>query len=94
MGAQVGGSDKSDIVYGALAQTGRSIAPWRSLRWTTKNEWLNYRAGTWTLADTGSTNGTFVNGWRLADPIVVRPGDEVLFGMSRFILVPPPEASF
>jgi hypothetical protein len=50
---------------------------------------LTYTAGTWTLADAGSTNGTFVNGWRIADPIVVRPGDELLLGRSRFILAPP-----
>jgi hypothetical protein len=50
---------------------------------------LTHTAGTWTLADAGSTNGTFVNGWRIADPIVVRPGDELLLGRSRFILAPP-----
>jgi hypothetical protein len=51
---------------------------------------LRHTDDTWTLADAGSTNGTFVNGWRIAEPIVVRPGDEVLFGLSRFVLVPPP----
>lgn len=50
---------------------------------------LSHTSGTWTLTDAGSTNGTFVNGWRVADGIVVRPGDEVLFGTSRFILAPP-----
>ncbi len=50
---------------------------------------LSHASGTWTLTDAGSTNGTFVNGWRVADPIVVRPGDEVLFGVSRFVLAPP-----
>jgi hypothetical protein len=52
---------------------------------------LNYAGGTWTLSDSSSTNGTFVNGWRVIDPVVVRPGDEVIFGMSRFILAPPPD---
>lgn len=51
---------------------------------------LSHRSGTWTLTDAGSTNGTFVNGWRVTDPIVIRPGDEVLFGDSRFVLAPPP----
>lgn len=50
---------------------------------------LDYALGTWTLTDSGSTNGTFVNGWRVAEPIVVRPGDEVTFGESRFVLAPP-----
>lgn len=30
--------------------------------------------------DTGSTNGTFVNGERLTSPVVLRPGDRVQIG--------------
>ena len=41
------------------------------------------------LTDEGSLNGTYVNGWRVADEIRVRPGDEVRIGESRFILVAP-----
>jgi FHA domain/Domain of unknown function (DUF1707) len=50
---------------------------------------LNYSGTAWSLEDVGSTNGTYVNGWRVSDPIVVRPGDELTFGESRFVLVPP-----
>ena len=43
----------------------------------------------WTLRDVGSLNGTFVNDWRVADEILVRPGDELRVGESRFMLVSP-----
>jgi hypothetical protein len=50
---------------------------------------LRYADGSWTLRDEGSTNGTFLNGWRVADEIVVRPGDELLLGCTRFVLTLP-----
>ena len=37
-----------------------------------------------TLTDTGSTNGTFVNGARIAAPVVLRNGDSVQFGAVRY----------
>jgi hypothetical protein len=40
----------------------------------------------WLLADLGSMNGTLVNGFRIAAPTRVRPGDEIAFGRTRFIL--------
>ena len=42
------------------------------------------------LADLGSTNGTFVNGRRLAEPVVLKPGDEIKFGSVRFGFNPAP----
>lgn len=50
---------------------------------------LMYADGGWTLRDVGSLNGTFVNGWRVVDEIVVRPGDELRVGESRYILASP-----
>jgi FHA domain/DUF1707 SHOCT-like domain len=43
----------------------------------------------WTLRDLSSTNGTYVNGARIADTASVRPGDEIWLGSSRFRLVQP-----
>ena len=40
----------------------------------------------WLLSDTGSTNGTRVNGWRVRQPVLVQPGDYVSFGSAVFIL--------
>ncbi|MCW2945456.1 MAG: domain containing protein [Actinoallomurus sp.] len=40
----------------------------------------------WLLSDLGSMNGTQVNGYRIAGPTRVRPGDEVTFGKTRFII--------
>jgi FHA domain/Domain of unknown function (DUF1707) len=39
----------------------------------------------WLLADTGSTNGTRVNGWRVRQPVLVQPGDYVTFGSAVFV---------
>ena len=50
---------------------------------------LNHEGGVWRLEDAGSTNGTFLNGWRVTDPILVRPGDELTVGETTFVLVLP-----
>jgi hypothetical protein len=50
---------------------------------------LAYDGGAWLLEDAGSTNGTYVNGWRVVDPILVRAGDELTVGETTFVLVPP-----
>jgi len=49
-----------------------------------------YRADEgWMISDLGSMNGTRVNGYRLTGPARVRPGDEVGFGNSAFIVTAP-----
>ena len=40
----------------------------------------------WLLADLGSTNGTRLNGWRVTEPVMVRPGDMVSFGAATYVL--------
>jgi hypothetical protein len=47
---------------------------------------LRRSGGSWLLSDLGSMNGTLVNGYRITAPTRVRPGDEVTFGRTRFIL--------
>jgi pSer/pThr/pTyr-binding forkhead associated (FHA) protein len=41
---------------------------------------LTFQGGKYVIEDVGSTNGTFVNGQRLAGPYVLKPGDVVSFG--------------
>jgi predicted component of type VI protein secretion system len=41
---------------------------------------ISIQAGNYVIEDLGSTNGTFVNGQRLAGPRVLRVGDTVMFG--------------
>ncbi len=43
------------------------------------------------VRDLGSTNGTFVNGTRVTEPTVVRPGDVLALGTSRLSVVGPPD---
>lgn len=45
-----------------------------------KHARLSFQGGKYVLEDLGSTNGTFVNGQRLAGPIVLKPGDVVSLG--------------
>lgn len=42
------------------------------------------RAGGFWIADLGSTNGTWVNGARIAEPVSLSPGDNVRFGPATF----------
>lgn len=50
---------------------------------------LAHADGRWAIRDLGSTNGTFVNGWRVVDEVEVRPGDVVALGAHLFVAAPP-----
>src|SRR5689334_24495523 len=45
-----------------------------------KHSRLTFQGGKYVLEDLGSTNGTFVNGQRLAGPRVLKAGEVVQFG--------------
>jgi FHA domain/Domain of unknown function (DUF1707) len=45
---------------------------------------IRRRGDAWLLEDLGSMNGTRVNGWRVTEPVELRPGDRVSFGAARF----------
>jgi pSer/pThr/pTyr-binding forkhead associated (FHA) protein len=45
-----------------------------------KHARLNFQGGKYVIDDLGSTNGTFVNGQRLAGPVVLKAGDVVSLG--------------
>jgi len=49
---------------------------------------ITRKADGFELADLGSTNGTFVNGRRLTEPVVLKSGDEIKFGSVRFAFNP------
>jgi len=41
--------------------------------------------GTWLVRDCGSVNGTLVNGVKIADPVVLKPGDRIGLGDSEVV---------
>lgn len=45
-----------------------------------KHARLTFQGGKYVLEDLGSTNGTFVNGQRLANPVVLKSGDVISLG--------------
>jgi predicted component of type VI protein secretion system len=45
-----------------------------------KHSRLSFQGGKYVIEDLGSTNGTFVNGQRLAGPVVLKPGDVISLG--------------
>ncbi|WP_283134146.1 DUF1707 and FHA domain-containing protein [Rhizohabitans arisaemae] len=47
---------------------------------------LRHEGESWLVVDLGSMNGTRLNGWRLLGPALIRPGDEISFGDSSFVL--------
>ena len=81
-----------------LSRTGLSIgrAPNADLRFDARlddevsalHARLTFERDQWVLHDTGSLNGTFVNGRRIDGPSPLRPGDRVRFGLNG------PEAEF
>ncbi len=47
---------------------------------------LDRVSAVWTVRDVGSTNGTYVNGKRIAGEWRLRPGDELRVGSTRLVL--------
>lgn len=45
---------------------------------------ISYRGGNWWLEDRGSSNGTFLNGSRINEPVILSSGD--LIGVGRVTL--------
>jgi hypothetical protein len=68
-GAMIGRSRQSDIVIDDpnVSRQHAEVRP---------------RGGAWVLTDLGSTNGSRLNGRKIASPEVVKPGDEIEIGTS------------
>lgn len=45
-------------------------------------------SGRWSIADLGSLNGTWVEGWRVQGPATVEPGDAVRLGSAGWVFAP------
>jgi DNA-binding response OmpR family regulator len=54
---------------------------------------LERQHGQYAIRDVGSRNGTFVNGERISEPLVLRDGDEIQIGLEFKALYVDPEAT-
>lgn len=50
-----------------------------------KHAEIIYGSGAWLVRDCGSVNGTLLNGTRLTEPVVLRPGDRIGLGDSEVV---------
>ncbi|HSP34577.1 MAG TPA: SpoIIE family protein phosphatase [Thermoanaerobaculia bacterium] len=50
-----------------------------------KHAEINYASGKWVVRDCGSVNGTLLNGTKLSEPSILRPGDRILLGDSEVV---------
>ena len=50
-----------------------------------KHAEITYGSGKWFVRDCGSVNGTMLNGLKLTEPSVLRPGDRILLGDSEVV---------
>jgi pSer/pThr/pTyr-binding forkhead associated (FHA) protein len=50
-----------------------------------KHAEILYENGKWLVRDCGSVNGTLLNGTKLTEPSVLRPGDRILLGDSEVV---------
>jgi len=70
----IGRAEDNDVVLAADGQVSRVHAV------------LDRLGAGWSIRDVGSSNGTFVNGRRLAGETVLDPGDEIRVGRTRIVL--------
>ncbi|HSP16824.1 MAG TPA: SpoIIE family protein phosphatase [Thermoanaerobaculia bacterium] len=50
-----------------------------------KHAEISYAGGRWFVKDCGSVNGTLLNGTKLTEPSVLRPGDRIILGDSEVV---------
>ncbi len=75
---------------------GRELACDMTLADQTVSRWhasLHRDSDGWLLDDLGSTNGTWLNGWRVTTASRITPGDLVSFGAVTFVLADRPPAA-
>jgi Domain of unknown function (DUF1707)/Inner membrane component of T3SS, cytoplasmic domain len=75
---------------------GRELACDMTVTDETVSRWhasLHQDGGGWLLDDLGSTNGTWLNGWRVSTASRVTAGDLVSFGAVTFVLADRPSVS-
>src|SRR3954462_6019475 len=77
---QVDRFDKPVVVVGRLGTVDLRFAPEQDLDVSGRHAEIREHAGVVSIQDSGSTNGTFVNGKRVEGTVPLHEGDHVRFG--------------
>ena len=80
--------DKEEVTIGRLAGNDIVLNKGNVSKYHTK---IVLKDGKYIVVDLKSTNGTFVNGKKIAGPLVVRPSDKIYVGDYIFNVDAPPE---
>src|SRR5438876_1110824 len=82
-GARVGNTERFDkpvVVVGRHASSDLRLNPNQDLDVSGRHAEIHEADGKFTIQDTGSTNGTFVNGEKIEGPVELHDGDKIRFG--------------
>ena len=82
-GARAGSTERFDtgvVMVGRHPTSDLQFDPHQDLDVSARHAELHLVAGAWRVQDQGSTNGTFVNGERIASARAIVTGDTITFG--------------
>jgi len=78
---RIGKSPKADIVL-------------KDASVSTEHAEIFWENGYWGIEDMGSTNGTYINGIEIMEPVILAPGDVIQFGLIQMIFAQPEPAFY
>ncbi len=61
---------------------------------STEHAEIFWENGYWGIEDLGSTNGTYLNGLEIMEPVILAPGDVIQFGLIQLIFAQPEPAFY
>jgi hypothetical protein len=71
----------------SIGRSSSNDLPLQDIRLSRNHAEIRWQGGGWLIADLGSTNGTFVNGVRIAGPCQLQPGDRIGVGNTTLLVL-------